>query len=185
MRMTLEEIVELLPNFEYQLYLCTPEAEKDISSNLPKFFCRLFQPVEDTDPPIVDPKTKKMVKGRRYLPRSRLLSPEILECYVELYKQQGAVRGSLQWYKQTENNYEDCKDLDVNITHPSLMVLAEKDIALPLSMSEDMKNYIEHLDMVTIKGAGHWILWEKPKECNQVLVNWLTKVFPVNPQSKL
>ncbi|KAI8877153.1 alpha/beta-hydrolase [Backusella circina FSU 941] len=183
--MTLEDVVALLPNFEYQLYLRTSDAEREISSDLSKFFCRLFQPVDDTDPPIVDPKTKKIVQGRRDLARSRLLPLKILEYYIEQYKRPGAVRGSLCWYKQTENNYEECKDLDVNISHPALVVLAERDISLPLAMAEDMRDYVEQLEMVTVKGAGHWILWENPDKCNEVLVKWLEKVFPAHQNSKL
>jgi soluble epoxide hydrolase/lipid-phosphate phosphatase len=52
-------------------------------------------------------------------------------------------------------------------------------------MSEKMHEFIPKLEKHTVDGAGHWVLWERPDECNDILKNWLGKVYPVNSSSKL
>lgn len=60
------------------------------------------------------------------------------------------------------------------------MLVATLDSALPPFMSDNMHKYIPNLEKHTIEGAGHWVLWEKPDECNEILKNWLAKVYPID-----
>ncbi|KAL7311009.1 hypothetical protein PS15m_008831 [Mucor circinelloides] len=176
---TLEQIVQVLPNFKYQLYLSTPEAEKDINENVGKFFRRIFRPVaEMNSQPLIDPETGKLAEGREDRPRSEKVPEKVMDYYIEWYTKQGA-RGGLNWYKQTHNNYVQCKDLDPIIKKPSMMVIAELDRALPPSMAAKMPEFIPGVEMHLVPGSGHWILWEKPEECNQFLKNFLAKVDPI------
>ncbi|KAI9481602.1 MAG: Alpha/Beta hydrolase protein [Benjaminiella poitrasii] len=177
---TLDQIVQVLPNFKYQLYLVTPEAEKDINNNVEKFFHRVFRTVNEMgSDSLIDSKTHSLAEGREDVTRSSKVPEKIMNYYVEWYKKRGA-RGGLNWYKQTHNNYVQCKDLDPIIKKPSMMVIAELDKALPPSMAQKMPEYIPGIEMNFVAGSGHWILWEKPEECNQYLKNFLLKVDPVN-----
>ncbi|RCH79176.1 hypothetical protein CU098_005202 [Rhizopus stolonifer] len=176
---TLEQIVQVLPNFKYQLYLNTPEAEKDLNENVGKFFRRIFRPVAEMKEPLIDPETTRLAEGRSDMERSEKVPEKVMNYYIEWYTKRGA-RGGLNWYKQTHNNYVQCKDLDPIIKKPAMMVLAELDKALPPSMAQKMPEYIPGVEMHLVPGSGHWILWEKPEECNQYLKDFLAKVDPVS-----
>ncbi|KAI9269890.1 Alpha/Beta hydrolase protein [Sporodiniella umbellata] len=176
---TLEQIVQVLPNFKYQLYLVTPEAEKDINDNVGKFFRRIFRPIHEMTDSLIDRTTGTLAEGRPDRERSKVINPLVMEYYVNQYTKNGS-RGGLNWYKQTYNNYVQCKHLDPIIRKPSLMVVAEKDAALPPSMAKNMPEHIPGVQIEHVKDSGHWILWEKPEECNALLKSFLAKVDPVN-----
>ncbi|KAF7729755.1 hypothetical protein EC973_003833 [Apophysomyces ossiformis] len=172
---TLEDIVQRFPNFKYQLYLAKdPAAEKEINAHTRQFFIRLFRPIAEMKAPLIDPESGRIVEGRKQLEKSDALPEQVLDYYVEQYTRSGA-NGGLNWYRQVEHNNQECKDLDHIIDKPALMVAADRDAALPAKMTEGMKDYIPNLEQHLVKGSGHWILWEKPEECNQILENWLTK----------
>jgi soluble epoxide hydrolase/lipid-phosphate phosphatase len=176
----LEQVVKVLPNFTYQLYLRTPEAEKDMNENFGKFFRRIFRPVADQKGhPLIDPVTNRLAEGREDRPRHEKLPEKVLDYYVKAYTQQGA-RGGLNWYKQTHNNYVQCKDLDPIIRKPAMMVIAELDKALPPSMAAKMPEYIPGVEIHLVKESGHWILWERPEECNAFLKDFLARVDPIS-----
>ncbi|CAO3684646.1 unnamed protein product [Rhizopus stolonifer] len=176
---TLEQIVERLPNFKYQLYLNTPEAEQDLDNNIGKFFRRVFRPISEMKETLIDPATGTLAEGRADRERSEKLHPLAYNYYVEQYTKRGS-KGGLNWYKQTHNNYVQCKDLDPIIRKPALMVLAEKDAALPPAMASQMPELVPGVEIHLVKDSGHWILWEKPEECNAFLKSFLSKVDPVN-----
>lgn len=178
-KITLEQIVAVLPNFTYQLYLNTPEAEKDINENVGKFFRRVFRPVKDAAGPLICPETHRLAEGRPDAVRSEYIPEKVLDYYIKAYTERGA-RGGLNWYKQTSNNYEQCKDLDPIINQPAMMVIADLDKALPPSMSAGMDKFIPKLETHTIAGSGHWVLWERPEESNALLKQWLAKVYPAS-----
>lgn len=181
---TLEDIVKVLPNFKYQIYLGTPEAEKELNENVGKFFRRIFRPIADIDEPLIDPKTNRLVEGRPDKTRHEKVPQKVMDYYIKTYTERGA-RGGLNWYKQTHNNFVQCKDLDPIIRKPSMMVIADLDRALPPSMAEKMPEYIPGVEMNLVTGSGHWILWEKPEECNKFLEDFLARVDPVCSKLKL
>lgn len=106
----LEMVVQALPNFKYQLHLNTPEAEKELNENTYNFFARVFRPIGDMKESIIDKKLNTLVAGRTVLPKSDAISDKVLQYYVDTYTKHG-FRGSLNWYKQTKNNYEQCKGI--------------------------------------------------------------------------
>ncbi|CAO3638582.1 unnamed protein product [Cunninghamella blakesleeana] len=175
----LEAIVKVLPNFTYQLYLNTPEAEKELNENAYNFFARVFRPIGDMKASLVDKELKTLVAGRPVLPKHDVISDKVLQYYADTYTKHG-FRGPLNWYKQTENNYKQCKDLNPIISHPALMVVASNDAALPPHMSEGMEEYIPNLEKHFVDNSGHWILWEQPEKCNAILKSWLGKVYPTS-----
>ncbi|CAO3655431.1 unnamed protein product [Mucor hiemalis] len=176
---TLEQIVQVLPNFTYQLYLSSPPAVKDLDDNIPKFFRRIHRPVHDmVGHPLIDPVLKTLAEGREDRPRHELIPEKVFDYYVKAYTERGN-RGGLNWYKQTHNNFVQCKGLDPIINKPAMMVTAERDAALPPSMSNGMERYIPGIEMNSIAESGHWVLWEKPEECNEYLKNFLARVDPI------
>ncbi|KAI7879440.1 alpha/beta-hydrolase [Lichtheimia hyalospora FSU 10163] len=176
-RITLEQFVEKFPNFTYQLHLVSPKAEEEINAHTEAFFKRFFRPVGEIKEPLIDPNTKTMVEGRADPPKSDAVSQKVLDYYVSQYRQRGAGT-SLNLYKRFEYQFEDNKGLDPIIDKPALMVTSEGDRALPPAMAHGMEKYIPKVEFRNIEGAGHWVLWEKPAECNKYLEEWLPKVYP-------
>lgn len=181
---SLEQTVQALPNFSYQLYLVTPQAEKEMNENFSAFFARIFRPIHDSVGPLIDPSTGTLVANRPVVPKSDAIAQKVFDYYVAAYTKRGA-RGGLNWYKQSKNNYLQSKDLEDKVNQPALMVVATLDRALPPSMSEKMGDSIPNLEKHTVDGAGHWVLWERPAECNDILKSWLGKVYPVSTSPKL
>ncbi|KAI8138010.1 Alpha/Beta hydrolase protein [Fennellomyces sp. T-0311] len=172
----LEEIVKRVPNFGYQLHLVTPAAEAEINNNTEAFFKRIFRPVAEAES-LLDKKHNMLVQGRPEVQRSDAISQKVIDYYVAMYKKAGA-GGSLQLYKRRKYSYEDCKDLNPMITKPALMVTADLDKALPPSMARGILKHVPNAEIYNVKDSGHWVLWEKPAECNAILDKWLAKIFP-------
>lgn len=127
--------------------------------------------------------------------KSRLLSDEVMEFYVTEYARHG-INGPLNWYRTREENF--AKELDlmfdgpgtnaseykaggewierIKIRQPTLFVYATKDLALPEWMSKGMEAMVPKLTRKTVE-AGHWVLWEKPKEINHILEEWLSGIL--------
>ncbi|KAI7866075.1 Alpha/Beta hydrolase protein [Spinellus fusiger] len=173
-RLTLEQIVQGLPSFGYQLYLITPEATKELDTYTRDFFNVAFRPTAEITRLLVDPTTTKIVEGREKIARSEKVPEAVMDYYVKTYQKSG-FRGSLNWYKQMENNWELLHAMDQTIKRPTLITIADKDRALPMSMAVGMESFIPDLEKHTVEDSGHWILWEQPEQCNKILTEWLIK----------
>jgi len=94
--------------------------------------------------------------------------------YVQQYTKSG-FRGGLNWYRTHKVNFETEKDLSLpkQIDHPALIILAEKDVALPPHMASKMDAVVPNLTKITIPKANHWILQDFPEIVNPILLNWL------------
>ncbi|KAI9496549.1 Alpha/Beta hydrolase protein [Zychaea mexicana] len=175
----LEELVKLVPNFTYQLYLTTPSAAAEIDENTEAFFKRMFRPISEQvgGGGIIDEQTKTLIAGRPPVPKSDKLPQKVLDYYVEKYQKRGAA-GCLNYYKRRKVNFEECKDLEPIIHKPAMMVTADGDVALPPSMAKGMEKSVPNVEVFNVKNAGHWVLWEQPEECNSYLKQWLSKIYP-------
>ncbi|KAI9246230.1 Alpha/Beta hydrolase protein [Phascolomyces articulosus] len=175
----IEEIVKLVPILTYQQYLTTPLAEQEINEHTEAFFKRLFRPISEvkqsTIISIYDMDTKSLVVGRPPVPKSDILPQKVLDYYVEKFQKTGAA-GSLQYYKRGKFNFEESKDLDPTINKPALMMLTD-DLPLPPEMIKTMESCVPNIEIHCVKNTSHWVLWEKPEECNEHLKNWLSKIY--------
>jgi soluble epoxide hydrolase/lipid-phosphate phosphatase len=201
----LEKIVEVLPNFRYQMRLSAPDCDQELDADPEAFFKRILRLHTEAAGPLYDAKLDSVIRGRPPLERSKAITENQLKYYVEQYKRNG-FHGALNWYRTTKVRYEESKgnssysvtaslettcaftilkhfsihffpDLDPIIKHPAMMVTASDDKALPPSMAEGMPKFIPNLEMQHIEDAGHWVLWEKPSECNRLLDAFLSKVY--------
>ena len=57
---------------------------------------------------------------------------------------------------------------------PLLFIQAEKDTALPSSMSTNMENYCSRLTRQSV-AADHWALWEAAEQVNGHIRTWLER----------
>jgi pimeloyl-ACP methyl ester carboxylesterase len=57
------------------------------------------------------------------------------------------------------------------------MIGATNDMALPLSLTEGMEQYVPDLEKRIIHECGHWTQQEKPEELNALMIDWLKRRF--------
>ena len=86
----------------------------------------------------------------------------------------GGITGPVNWYRNIDDNAAAFAEfLDAPILQPTLMLAADGDPVLPVSLTEGMDRWIPNLTTVIIKGSGHWTQQEKPEAVNAELINWL------------
>lgn len=106
-----------------------------------------------------------------------VMSEEDLAVYVATYQRTG-FRGGLNYYREMDRNWEQSKELDPIIRHPSLMISAELDVMLPPAHAEWMRATMPDIEFHVLPDVGHWSQWEAPGEVNRLLVDWLQRRFP-------
>jgi pimeloyl-ACP methyl ester carboxylesterase len=50
----------------------------------------------------------------------------------------------------------------VSVKVPTLVIWAEADLALPVSLIDGLQAFVPHLRLVRVPGATHWIVHERP-----------------------
>jgi len=198
-------VAKQVPNFTYQLHFASGELEAAIKSptEIRQFLHALYgartvtadgsrgQSAFDANGRVGLDLLPKMGK-------TKLLSDEEMDYYVHEYSRHG-INGPLNWYRTREANFLD--DLDfffdgpktdakkyekkvIKVEQPTLFVFATRDTALQEWMSKNMEDRIPRLTRRTVQ-AGHWALWERPKECNEIIGEWIEKFLKTEVGSKL
>ncbi|KAJ3089771.1 hypothetical protein HK102_005534 [Quaeritorhiza haematococci] len=166
-----EDLVAVLPNFSYQLYLSAPETDAELDQHPDVFLAYVLRGADeakgfrDLDMVVKTYSTKK-------IERPCHLSEEEFKYYVETYRKRG-FHGALNLYRTRKVNFDEELDLKTTqISHRCLMVAALRDDALPPSMSASMPRYVPNLTMKFVD-AGHFVQVEKKDEINDLLFEWL------------
>jgi len=93
--------------------------------------------------------------------------------YVEAFKE-GGITGPLNWYRNIDANAAAFADVaDAPVSQPTLMIAADGDPVLPVSLTVGMDRWISDLTTVIIEGSGHWTQQEQPEAVNSALIAWL------------
>jgi soluble epoxide hydrolase / lipid-phosphate phosphatase len=176
--MPLEAIVKLLPNFAYQIYYASPQAEKDLSSPeaIETFLKGMFRvkgdaPVKWNSPKDALAKMGNPSMGKLWKDKS------VWEYYLRTFQKAGSLRGPLNYYKTRELNYKDELDLidRAQIKCPVVFIGALGDVALP-PKTWTGQDWIPQLERHTVSG-GHWTLVEdEGKEIAPIIQSWVAKV---------
>ena len=104
--------------------------------------------------------------------KGSVLSPEQRAVYADAYAKSG-FHGGIGLYRNTTENWELVAGLREWCSQPALMISPERDVTLPPSSTDHMPEYCAHLERVVLPDCGHWAMWEKPQEVNQLLLDWL------------
>jgi pimeloyl-ACP methyl ester carboxylesterase len=101
------------------------------------------------------------------------MTEEEFSTYLDAFAT-GGVTGPVNWYRNIDRNATAlAHTLDAPITQPTLVIAADSDPVLPLSLTEGMDRWVEKLDIIVIEDCGHWTQQERPDEVNQALIEWL------------
>ena len=107
----------------------------------------------------------------------QLLSDDERAVYVRAFEATGFT-GGIDWYRNMTVNWERAAALEQRVDAPSLMIVAEKDLALPPSLAAAMPAHVADLELHELKGIGHWSQQEAPGEVNRLMLDWLDRRFP-------
>ena len=101
------------------------------------------------------------------------LSAEEKQAYLDDWGKPGALTAMLNWYRASEIVVPQVGEeaeppvwttlAFPNITVPTLVIWALKDVALLPVQLEGLHSLVEDLRIVTVPDAGHFVPWEKPE----------------------
>lgn len=86
-----------------------------------------------------------------------------------------------EWFDGFRRALKSTQNFDVRgklgaIKVPTLLISADQDIITPLSYQEEIRREIPHASWVVIKGAGHAVMYEKPREFSALVLGFLRTV---------
>jgi pimeloyl-ACP methyl ester carboxylesterase len=97
-----------------------------------------------------------------------IMSDNELEVFISAFESSGFT-GSINWYRNLDQNWHLLADADPIIQQPTLMIHGDQDL---IPKFEKLTNFVPNAEVVTLN-CGHWIQQEKPEETNQVILKWL------------
>lgn len=97
-----------------------------------------------------------------------LMSDKELEVFIAAFKKSG-FRSSINWYRNIDRNWHILADVDPIISHPALMIYADRDM---IPKSFNLSKFVPNVDVIDFD-CGHWIPEEKPEETNKAIISWL------------
>jgi len=79
------------------------------------------------------------------------------------------------------DDFYACDNFDVmdqisNINVPTLIICGQDDMLTPVKYSEFLHSNIKNSQLKIIPEAGHMVMWEKPKEVNKAIANFVTNL---------
>ena len=169
---TLEQVCEQLPNLSYQLFLAQSTSYKVIESiGIDVYLMQLYQAGKST-----------FDLSREASLDTRLISPQEFKLYCDLFTKT-SFKGPNQWYSAHEINYMNEVEWmrgkpPPQIRVPALFIGGELDAALPPSMWTRQERLFSASRLLTAKSlvAGHWLLWEQPRQVESILLDWLSSL---------
>ncbi|KXG52731.1 uncharacterized protein PGRI_079870 [Penicillium griseofulvum] len=175
LNISIEDLVRsVTPHFGYQLQFKSGDLEKVIRSKdeIRQFLLALYGGRTEAGEFGFDANKGVLVDTLGKLKISRLLSEEELEFYTNEFARSG-VHGPLNWYRTRDVNFEDeLAILDRVIQVPTLFIQGLRDQALPPHLGKHMAKQVPQLTLKQVD-TGHWALWEKPEEVNEIIGTWL------------
>ncbi|KAI1212273.1 epoxide hydrolase [Annulohypoxylon truncatum] len=183
-KITLEQLVEKMPNFRYQLQFASGEAE-NILNKTPENIRGLMNGLLGGRTP--DGSTALRVEVGLIEENLQKISPatsvskEVIDFYVQEHSRHG-FRGPCNWYRTRTLNAEDdlelAKNPDPRINVPAMLIMAEKDAALPPRLAQGQeKLFTAGLKSEVINDVGHWVMVEKPEETNKHIGDFVKSVL--------
>ncbi|MEM8988437.1 MAG: alpha/beta hydrolase [Pseudomonadota bacterium] len=167
------------PNHYWAEHQPPGKAEAVYGADVEKFVQYFFRPPPDiamTPPPEAYHFLLNLPKFKGAPADSLVMPEEDYRFHVETYKRTGFT-GGLNWYRNSKRNWELMESVDHHIDKPALMITAELDIFSKPEFADGMAALVPDLETHMIKGCGHWTTWEKPKELNALMADWLARRF--------
>ncbi len=120
-----------------------------------------------------------------------ILTESLKQRYLEVWQQEGAINGMLQYYRampqlapssqqQVANggpvvSTQEMTIPQINIRRPTLVLWGEQDQAFVVECTSGLSEYIDDLSLVTFNDASHWLHHEKSEEVNQHIQSFIQR----------
>ncbi len=101
----------------------------------------------------------------------RKSSKEEIEKYLEVFKQKGALKASLNWYRANMKN--DDKSIG-DIAAPTLIIYGLKDMAIGEKSVDESEKYLKGDYKIEKLETGHWLIQESFEAVSKSIINHLT-----------
>ena len=167
----------------YQLYFQEPgKVEKELDADPRRSMAMVLfsgsgDAPRDGEFAFLFPKTKKFIEtGTMPDKLPAWLTEADLDFFAGEFKRAG-FRGGVNWYRNSDRNWELTPFLDeAKLRQPAVFVAGEHDVVGKMipggydiagAFTPNLKK------KVIVPGAGHWIQQERPKETNEVLIEFL------------
>ncbi len=112
--------------------------------------------------------------------REGFMSDDEFGVYLDAFRRTG-VAGPVSYYRNLDANWDDTAAMAGRaVDRPVLMVAADRDPVLAVSLTDGMERWVPDLRTVVIEDCGHWTQQERPTEVNQALLEFLDEVAPVD-----
>ena len=103
-----------------------------------------------------------------------MMSEEDLQEFVDNFQHSGFT-GGINWYRNFNRNWNLTADLEQRVDQPALMIYGEHDM---VPASPNLSTFVPNVETATLD-CGHWIQQERAQETNQLILDWLTRHYPV------
>jgi len=94
-----------------------------------------------------------------------------IEKYLEVFKQRGALKASLNWYRE---NMKDENKMIGNIDTPTLIIYGLKDMAIGEKSVDESEKYLKGDYKIEKLESGHWLIQESFEAVSKSIINHLT-----------
>ena len=170
-------------NHFYQLYFQEPgKVEKELEADVRRTMLGVLY-CASGDAPAQDRFKFLFERNQRFIDTfvipdklPRWLNEQDLAFFTNEFTQSG-FRGPVNWYRNIGRNWEMTAFLDgAKIIRPTVFAAGDRDIVM--DMADDgyanLESHVANLyKKQLIPGAGHWIQQERPREINQLLLEFL------------
>jgi epoxide hydrolase A/B len=170
-------------NHFYQLYFQEPgKVEKELDADPRRSLAMMLYSASGDPPPaeqwkFIFPKTMKFIESGT-VPKK--LPPWLTEADLDFFAgefKRSGFRGGVNWYRNFDRNWELTSFLEgAKLRQPAVFAAGEQDVVGKMipgaygmagAFTPNLKK------KVIIPGAGHWIQQERPKEINEILIEFL------------
>ena len=104
--------------------------------------------------------------------KDQSLSPADRAAYIAAYSRPGRMRAGWDYFASFQLTAKDFAQMaQTQLTMPVLSIAGEKASAAVLG--PQMKNVAKDVKVIELKGSGHWLMEERPKETMDALVAFL------------
>ena len=150
-----------VPHLDAFLEAISTDKEQQKKSQYIKFFKK----------PIL-PELYFNIFGYKYLKDIWRKSSQVeIEKYLEVFKQKGALKSSLNWYRA--NMKSDDKSIG-DIDTPTLIIYGLKDMAIGEKSVDESEKYLKGDYKIEKLESGHWLIQESFEAVSKSIINHLT-----------
>ena len=105
----------------------------------------------------------------------RKSSPVEIEKYLEVFKEKGALKSTLNWYRA---NMKNDNKLIGDITTPTLIIYGLKDMAIGEKSVDESEKYLKGDYKIDKLEAGHWLIQEEFDKVSKSILHHLKHNSP-------